>query len=288
MNPANQLQLELKDGTFTINDAIKICFASATLILPQDAKSYKLKEGEIKHIITSPGPADEILVKAVKPAIKKVEKETQQKLTSDHFRRNPMVDVLLNHIKTSGPITREKLQELTKCDKKLLSNFLHTHKKLGRIILTDRSTYAISTAKLQMDEIKKAHAKITPVVKKTVIKKTTPSVKKVIPAAPINPSLVPTVEKTEIIEKKVNATEENNIHKYPSGDFILLNDQIKILPVEEANREDDILLFDEEYVGANGVVIKFDEGSNMVKVRLAPFGREMLVYPHWIRLTLRP
>lgn len=114
-----------------------------------------------------------------------------------------------------------------------------------------------------------------------------PKSAKVVSVTKVKGGLGPTPITTTTPEPSTEEIKETRVYqKYTTGDDIMEGDEVQVLTAE-AVTEDDILSFPEDVSEQFATVVRCDEGSNMINIQVNRAGRELLVYPHWVRLTRR-
>lgn len=263
MDTTNGLQMNIKNGSFSINDSITIVFAEASLTFPIKGKPWKLPEGtKIAYMSSTNVPVN----KSVKKA--SVQKQPVIKLTQQKGGKQPNPErvavekAILDLLQKNNSVKCKEvlpliMKEHETASQKMVENIFTKLKEKKIIRVIDRGEYSLSTTK----------EKVLPVVKKVPA----PSKKHTVNT--------PSSQESEQLE---------SYHFYTNSEPIQLGDTVKILNAEDAVHEDDILMFEpvEEHSGKSATIVNCDEGSNMVKIKIDN-ANVILVYPHWIKLTGR-
>lgn len=257
MDTTNGLKMDIKNGTFSINDAITIAFSEATIILP--VKSYKLPVGEkIRYMATT----NTVFKKKVLKKKQAILPTKQQKGGIGSSPERAAVELaIMDLLKTNKSLKCKEVLPLLIDDhesatQKMIENVFTKLKEKKVIKVIERGVYALDNSKV----------------------KSLPAVKKIM--APVKQTALNPTHATE------EAGEPH--HHYVTSEPILLGDIVEILNAHEAIHEDDILLFEPvaEYSGSSATIVNCDEGSNMVKIKVGK-ANTILVYPHWIKLMKR-
>lgn len=279
----NGLTVKLKNGTFFLNDDISVQFEEATIDL-NGAESKKLDKqlavlnltkeitefatkaaSDFNHQQQNPGqtelPGDKSSTAksgAKIPVVKQPTKTSGRGRVKSELRaavEAAFNDFIAQQDDFGGVEAFNHIKEVEGCEQvdiKMIYNIIQTRKEDGVIVAQGKGRYKLP--------------------KSIVISPTKP---------------VPQVKEEEPAIMDVEFENTNELHfKYPSGLVICIGDEVMIED-EDAVTEEDILFFPSEYEGVEATVVRANEGSNAITVKLTHNQKEILVYPHWISLVNR-
>lgn len=266
------LKMKIFNGTLYLNDDITLEFKEAEMFLPGKTEnlleihsdeippppsinSQPLKEEKKKNVVKVEK------VKIVKQPIKKQAVKESKPLSQKQGRiANPdrmiIKQEILDHMTSLNEISSKDLlswiqSTRPEVDRKFMENICTELKQKNIIVSIGRALWKV-TGNINKNEPK--------------------------PDGRTGMSYIALQEKNIELESK---------YKYATGEPIIINDEVQILPEEEAVHEDDILLFDADYSGQFATVHRVDEGSNSITIKLKESGRQIIVYPHWIDFIKR-
>lgn len=280
------MEVTLKKGTLFINDDITIEFEEAFLKMSNIA-SYAINP-LLNPLLGVPFKEEKKVFKVSKPVKVKLPKVKAIPVSHpsgvQNYTRPEIEEIVFDFMKGNKETVMKDLIAHVRSihpdmTHKYLSNILTKHKGKGTVRAIKFGVYGLTSKKVE------PVTKKEPAVKKTIL----PKVENSTAAAPTVEFSADSITHLEtpyevIAEEKEN--DETFFHYYPSGDGIILGDNIRVL-TSEAVTEDDILTFDPDLTDKFGIVMKCEEGSNMIKIKTNREDREVLVYPHWIKLVNR-